>query len=136
MLQSFRRVVPLVMVLAFAGKVSRADDGADAKKAVESFVTAWQTGDEKAIKATLAISPQWDKQIGAVVDSIAAISRLQKAALAKFGVAANEYFAESSTQFGARMKSIKEGPVKVMGESAILTIPADEKAKTKGGRLF
>ncbi len=130
----------LMVVLGAAAMLvapARADEGAEAKKAVDAFVAAWRTGDEKAILGTLVVPAAREEDIRAVVESMAAISRLQDAATKKFGaVSAADYFAEGSGQFETRLKGIKEGPVKVMGESAILTIPADETTKTQGGTII
>src|ERR1035437_2656148 len=98
--------------MAMLAAPARADEGTEAKKAVDAFVTAWRTGDEKAILGTLVIPAAHDKDIRAVVESMAAISRLQDAATKKFGASAADYFAEGAGQFETRLKGIKDGPVK------------------------
>jgi hypothetical protein len=136
MVQRVGRVFVVMMLISLAAPMARADDATEAKKGVEGFVAAWKSGDGKAIRGTLVISPQREREIGTLVDSIASIARLQKAAADKFGSSATEFFADSSAQFDARLKSIKEGPIKITGESAILTIAADETAKNKGGTII
>ena|GEM_PF-2641535 len=136
MRNAFRVVLMMAVVLGFVG-VAWADDAAEAKKGVEAFVTAWQAGDAKAMQETLVMPAGKEKDLGTILDAVASISRLQKAAKEKFGDSATEYFADASGQFAARMKAIKEGEikVKVAGESVVLTIAPDEAAKTRGGTL-
>ena len=138
-----RYVLPVVMMMMMVVVgVVRADEATEGggeagavKKGVEAFVTAWQSGDAKAMQEALVIPAGKEKDFETVLEAVAAISRLQKTAQEKFGNTATEYFANASEQFAARMKAIQEGTIKITGDSAVLTIAANEAAKTRGGTL-
>jgi len=130
-----RYALTVMMMLVMVGVV-RADEADAAKKGVETFVAAWQAGDGKAMREAVVVPAGKEEEFGMVLGAVASVSRLQKAAVAKFGTAATEYFADASEQFAVRMKAInKDGAIKVTGESAVLTIEADAATKTKGGTL-
>jgi hypothetical protein len=138
MLKACRGSMMLAVIAGtmLAGGMARADDATDAKKAVENFVAAWQTGDAKAMRGTLVVTPAKEKDLTTILESVAAVSRMQRVAMEKFGVQASEQFSDGSEQFAARMKKVKEGPIKVTGDSAVLTIAPDETTRTRGGTLI
>ncbi|MCL2640385.1 MAG: hypothetical protein FWD53_06035 [Phycisphaerales bacterium] len=127
-------LVVVMMVVGFAGVV-RADEVEAVKKGVEVFVAAWQAGDAKAMREALVMPTGKDEEFGVVLGAVASVSRLQKVAVEKFGVVAKDYFADAAEQFETRMKAIKDGGIKVTGDSAVLTIEADAAAKTRGGTI-
>ena len=129
MLKRVLMAVALGGILASA-TIARADAGGDAKKAVENFFTAVGAADEKAVKAAVVSSPEQNAAVDAYLDLMVATTKLQKAAVAKFGKAAAETFgATAGPQLEARLKAVEDATAKVAGDSVLLTVAADEAKK-------
>lgn len=132
------RLAPLMaagIVGLLAGVVS-ADDVADARKVVGSFLTAVQAGDEQAATSVVSTAPEYKTVVDTYLSLMLATTELQKAAAAKFGSSAAERFgAASGPEVDARQRATLEAPIKVVGDSAILTIPPDAAAKKTGGTI-
>ncbi len=141
--------VAAVMILAAGGmavrgadvaatgtaQVVQAADYSTPKKAIESFLNAVQSTDEKAIKAALVVAPEHQDAVDAYVKLILATNKLQKAAEARFGEQADQYFGVNSKQMESRLKAIEGAEAKMVGDSAIIEIPADEATKQPGGTV-
>jgi hypothetical protein len=117
------------------GQVPAAADYSTPKKAIESFLNAVQSTDEKAIKASLVVAPEHQEAVDAYVKLILATNKLQKAAETRFGEQADQYFGVNSKQMESRLKAIEGAEAKMVGDSAIIEIPADETTKQPGGTV-
>ena len=118
-----------------AAQVAPVADYSTPKKAIASFLGAVQSTDEKAIEAALVVAPEHQDAVDAFVKLILATNKLQKAAEARFGEQADQYFGVNSKQMESRLKAIEGAEAKMVGESAIIEIPADDATKQPGGTV-
>ena len=104
--------------------------------AIESFLNAVQSTDEKLrSRRRLVVAPEHQDAVDAYVKLILATNKLQKAAEARFGEQADQYFGVNSKQMESRLKAIEGAEAKMVGDSAIIEIPADEATKQPGGTV-
>jgi hypothetical protein len=97
---------------------------------VEGFLTAAQGGDEAGVKGAVVTAKEHEEAAGAYLDLMVATAQLQKAAMDKFGATAGATFGTASgPALETRLKAVRAAGVKMAGESAIVTLPADEANK-------
>jgi hypothetical protein len=119
------------LVVGGLAGVARADAGSDAKKAVEGFFAAVQAGDAAAVKGAVTSTADQEGAVQAYLDLMVASTQLQKAAVAKFGSGAESTFAAAggARVMEGRIKAVQESTAKVLGDSVLLTVAADEAKK-------
>jgi hypothetical protein len=110
-------------------------DYSSPKKTVGTFLNAVQSTDERAIKEALDVPAEYEEAVDNYVKLILATNKLQKAAEGRFGEQADQYFGVNAKQMEARLKAVEGAEVKMVGESAIIEIPADETTKQPGGTI-
>jgi len=120
---------------ATQGGAGVAADYSEPKKAVASFLKAVQSTDRKAIQDAIVVSPDQAAAVDTYLKLIFATNNLEKAAEVKFGDQAEQYFGISAKQLEARLKAVDDAPVKTVGDSAIISLPADETTNQPGGTI-
>jgi hypothetical protein len=137
------RLLPLLLLTAApalwaAGPATQSTptpDYSDPRKTVAAFLMAVQSTDAAAIKNAIVVAPGDEKITDTIVGLWVAQAKLRIAAESKFGDAANQYFGTVSSQIESRLKTLQTAPLKMMDDSAVLTIPADETAQQSAGTV-
>ena len=81
------------------------------------------------------VAPEHQDAVDAYVKLILATNKLQKAAETRFGEQADQYFGVNSKQMESRLKAIEGAEAKMVGDSAIIEITADEATTQPGGTV-
>jgi hypothetical protein len=139
-----RRLLPVLLLTAApalwaagpATQSTTAPDYSDPRKTVAAFLLALQSTDPAAIKSALVVAPDDAKITDTIINLSVAQSKLRTAAEAKFGDPATQYFGAVTSQIDSRLKALQSAPLKITGDSAILSIPADETAQQSAGTII
>ncbi len=117
------------------GGAGAGGDYSDPRKTVAAFLGAVQSTDAQAIKNAIIVAPGDEKIAETLVGLWVAQAKLRSAAEHQFGDGATPYFGAVASQIQSRLKALQTAPLKVMEDSAVLTIPADESAQQSSGTL-
>jgi hypothetical protein len=138
------RLLPLLLLTAAptlwaAGPATQptpTPDYSDPRKTVAAFLLALQSTDPAAIKSALVIAPDDVKITDTIINLSVAQSKLRTAAEKKFGDPATQYFGAVSSQIESRLQALQTAPLKITGDSALLSVPADETAQQSAGTII
>ena len=110
-------------------------DYSDPRKTVQAFLVAVQSTDAATIKRAIVASPEQEPIANTIIALWVAQAKLRIAAEGKYADQAGPYFGTVNSQIESRLKTLQDAPMKITGESAILSIPGDEATQQSAGSV-